>query len=227
MFSQRPRLVLLSDYMNPNHYLGAVANDVVFLSANSGHGHIKVAEALEQNLASRQNPPSSGHLEVLKYTNVFYRLGYNNLIINLVKNHPEAYGWLYEFFDKKHFSQTPIGRLTDKLAAALLTDSLERSNPKVIVATHYLTAQLAARLKAEGKITSEVIVVITDYYAHQQWIVDGVDRYCVASERTKENLTKRGVKSDKITVTGIPVNQEFLKVKRQEREAACLSLIHI
>jgi len=65
-----------------------------------------------------------------------------------------------------------------------------------------------------------VACVVTDFEAHALWMGDAVDLYCVAEEETKARLVARGVASDRVVVTGIPVEVEvpleFSPMRRKE-----------
>jgi processive 1,2-diacylglycerol beta-glucosyltransferase len=82
--------------------------------------------------------------------------------------------------------------------------------PDFIISTHFLPSEIATYLKKNKKINSKIFTVITDFGVHPFWISQGTDAYIVASDFTKNELIKEGIKESLIKVFGIPVNQKFL-----------------
>ena len=68
-------------------------------------------------------------------------------------------------------------------------------------------------LKAKGKIDAKIATVMTDYAPHDQWLVnsDFVDYFFVAHDGMKIFLAEKGILSNKIFATGIPLSNRFLK----------------
>jgi len=51
--------------------------------------------------------------------------------------------------------------------------------------------------------------VVTDFVAHSQWIAPGVERYCVAADEVKHEFVARGIPTERVVVTGLPLRAEF------------------
>ena len=78
-----------------------------------------------------------------------------------------------------------------------------------VITTQFLSAEVCAYLKREGKIKSKVICVVTDFDVHRIWVNEGIDIYTAACEYTKNKLIALGVPAEKIFVTGIPTDAKF------------------
>ena len=82
--------------------------------------------------------------------------------------------------------------------------------PDVVVCTHYLPLEIMGHLKAKG-MSSLTVCVVTDFEAHALWMEDSTDLYCVAADETRSSLAARGIKPERIVVTGIPIASRFSK----------------
>lgn len=54
-----------------------------------------------------------------------------------------------------------------------------------------------------------MVNVLTDFGLHNNWIHEEIGRYYVASEDLKAEMIRKGIPSDKIKVTGIPIQSSF------------------
>jgi processive 1,2-diacylglycerol beta-glucosyltransferase len=81
--------------------------------------------------------------------------------------------------------------------------------PRAVVCTHPLATLLAARAANASGSRLPVIDIATDLAARGLTPRKGVALHCVANERTREALIRRGVESRRIEVTGIPVRAQF------------------
>lgn len=99
---------------------------------------------------------------------------------------------------------------------------LINENPDYFISTHFLPSEAAEYLKKTNRISSKIITVITDFGVHPFWITKETDIYAIASDYTKEQLILEGIEEKKIRVTGIPIEEKFLKT--YERAIACEKL---
>src|SRR6185295_6243450 len=86
-----------------------------------------------------------------------------------------------------------------------------RFKPGVVLCTHFLPLEIMGRLqaRARGPRSAFIASVVTDFEAHALWMEPVVDLYCVAAEETKARLVARGVASENVAVTGIPIAAKF------------------
>jgi UDP-N-acetylglucosamine:LPS N-acetylglucosamine transferase len=57
-----------------------------------------------------------------------------------------------------------------------------------------------------GVCSIPVINVYTDYFINQIWGIEAIDYHFVPSRELKEYLISRGIESERILVTGIPIH---------------------
>ncbi len=186
--------------------------------ASVGSGHYKAAEAL-YNYLKAHTKAQVVLVDALDKTPFIFKRHYEYSYLLMVKYLSGL--WQLGF---RITSAAKLQRLTRPLAAILNTlptkrfaQYLTRENPDVIVSTHFLPSETAAILKMKRKIHARVCTIITDYGAHPYWITRGTDMYMVASEYTKHELLRQGVKEKRIMVCGIPINVQFLKQFEKNR----------
>jgi len=125
-----------------------------------------------------------------------------------VRNAPALMGVLYERTDQPW--RNPGSRLAlDRLNTQPMIRLLQRVQPDLCVATHFLPAEILAWLIAKGKLQARNAVVVTDYDVHAGWLCRTVSRYYVALPEAAEYLAGIGVPREIVRVTGIPIDPVF------------------
>ncbi len=189
---------------------------VLILSASSGAGHVRAAQALEKAFGARGDCAVE-HVDALDYTSKLFQKIYNEAYIALVRRTPGLMGLLYDRADRPwhHLSR----RLAlDRLNTGPMIRLLRRVQPDLCVATHFLPAEIIGWLKAKRKIRARHVIVVTDFDVHAMWLCRTVDRYCVAVDEAAEYLARLGVPREALRVTGIPIDPVFAEPKNR-REA--------
>lgn len=193
---------------------------VLILSASSGEGHVRAGKALEKAFAA-QGDFLVEHIDALDYTSKPFQKLYDDAYIALVRRAPGIIGWFFDHIDQPWRHQRR--RLAfDRLNATPMIRLIERVQPDLCVATHFLPAEILAWLKSKRKIRAQLAVSITDFDAHAMWLCRNVDRYYVALEETAEYLAQLGLPRETLRVTGIPIDPVFAEAK--DRRGARLHL---
>jgi processive 1,2-diacylglycerol beta-glucosyltransferase len=182
---------------------------VLLLSASSGAGHVRAAQALEKAFAARGDCVVE-HIDAIQYVSKLFQNLYDKTYISMVRKAPELMGVLYERTDQPW--QHPRRRLAlDRLNAQPMIRLLKRVQPDLCVATHFLPAEILAWLIAKKKLRAKNAIVVTDYDVHAMWLCRTVSRYYVAIPEALEYLAGIGVPREIIRVTGIPIDSLFAK----------------
>jgi processive 1,2-diacylglycerol beta-glucosyltransferase len=182
---------------------------VLLLSASSGAGHVRAAEALRKAFAARGDCTVE-HVDTIEYVSKLFQRVYDKAYISMVRRAPELMGVLYERTDQPW--QHPGRRLAmDRLNTGPMIRLLKRVQPDLCVATHFLAAEIVAWLIAKRKLRARNAIVVTDYDVHAMWLCRTVDRYYVAIDEAAEYLARIGVPREKVRVTGIPIDPLFAK----------------
>ena len=184
----------------------AAATSALVLSAASGAGHVRAAEALVSAFEARGVP--TRHIEVLKYTTPLFRKVYSDLYRELVEKRPEVLGWVYNSMDRPWKFQKRRLAL-DLLNTGPLIKLLRKESRSLALCTHFLPAEILVYLKKKRLIDIPIGITVTDFDAHAMWLYREVDWYFVACRETEVYLEKLGIPSDSVFVTGIPIDPMF------------------
>src|SRR5271154_2500727 len=180
---------------------------VLLLSASSGAGHVRAAQALEASFRARGDCTVE-HVDAMNYVSKLFQNIYEKAYITMVRRAPGMMGMLYDSTDQpwRHESR----RLAlDRLNTTPMVRLLNKIQPDLCVATHFLPAEIIAWLIAKKKLRARNAIVITDYDVHAMWLCRTVNRYFVALPEAAEYLARIGVPRDNVRITGIPVDPVF------------------
>jgi processive 1,2-diacylglycerol beta-glucosyltransferase len=167
---------------------------VLILSASAGAGHLRAADAIEKSFAQAGAAREVRNIDVLDYTNKVFRHLYSKAYLDMVNTMPDVMGWLYDRLD------TPWKNERRRLA-------------------HFLPAEILSWLKAKERLRCPQAIVVTDFDVHAMWLCHYYEQYFVALDETRAHMEKLGIPSNKITVSGIPIDPVFAiaKDKREMR----------
>jgi processive 1,2-diacylglycerol beta-glucosyltransferase len=186
---------------------------VLLLSASSGAGHLRAAQALETAFRERGDCIVE-HVDAMDYVSKLFQNIYEKAYISMVRRAPGVMGMLYDRTDQPWQHQSRRLAL-DRLNTTPMVRLLNKIQPDLCVATHFLPAEIIAWLIAKKKLQSRHAIVITDYDVHAMWLCRTVDRYFVAIPEAAEYLANIGVPREKVRVTGIQIDPTFAKpIKR-------------
>jgi len=180
---------------------------VLLLSASSGAGHVRAAQALEKAFLATGECQVE-HIDVIQHVSRLFQRIYDKAYISMVRRAPELMGVLYDRTDQpwQHLRRRVA---MDRLNTQPMIRMLKRVQPDLCVATHFLPAEIIAWLIAKRKLKARHAIVVTDYDVHAMWLCRTVDRYYVAIEEAAEYLVGIGVSRETISVTGIPIDPLF------------------
>jgi processive 1,2-diacylglycerol beta-glucosyltransferase len=180
---------------------------VLLLSASSGAGHVRAAQALEKAFRARGDCVVE-HADAIQLVSKLFKGIYDKAYISVARRAPELLGVLYDRMDQPWINMRQ--RLTvDVLNAQPMIRMVQRMQPDLCVATHFLPGEILAWLIAKKKIRARNAIVVTDYDVHALWLCRTVDRYYVAIEEAAEYLAALGVPRENVLVTGIPIDPQF------------------
>lgn len=183
---------------------------VLILSASVGSGHVKAADALARVIRRRPDVEEVLSDDSLDHTNVLHKQLYSTLYAKLSALLPDFLGWWYESSDDPWVSDK--GRLALDLPQALpLINLVKDFRPDIILCTHFMPAGVLSWLIGNGKLDARLGIVVTDFHFHAFWITRAFNWYFVAQEEDKIHMEALGLPSERIEVTGIPVEPEFLQ----------------
>lgn len=194
---------------------------VLIMSVSAGMGHIKAAEALEKTFAADKNVVEVINNDALQYTNKLFRDFYSTFYTSLVKSAPNFLGWWYKTSDEPWRTDT-MRHMIDRLNTKPLVRFIQAYNPHIIVCTHFMPAGIISHLIATGQLQAQLSIVVTDFDFHAMWLSRAFHRYFVAIDETKAYLEMLGMPTDRITVSGIPIDPVFEQAVDRDKECAKL-----
>ena len=184
---------------------------IVILSVSAGAGHVRAAEALRVTALESHPDVQAVHVDLMTLVPEGFKKLYTDSYIKVVERVPALWGYLYDATDKQSRDAllARLRRIVERLSTRKLGSELAKLEPDVVMCTHFLPAELLARMKRKGEIAAQVWVQITDFDVHAMWVHDPIDGYCVASEEVAAKLVDKRVPSERIHVTGIPIMPVF------------------
>ncbi len=192
---------------------------VLILSASVGSGHVRAAEAIEQAFLQRHPQVHVEVVDVLDLANRAFRKLYGDGYLGLARSAPHLLGFLYDMFDRPPTSIT----ISDSMRRAVQRWSLRafqtclRAEPwDLVIHTHFLSAELFARLRRRGQVDLPHMTVTTDFDAHRFWANLPCERFFVATAEAAAALGRWGVPEENVSVSGIPIHPAFSRPPRRE-----------
>jgi processive 1,2-diacylglycerol beta-glucosyltransferase len=196
---------------------------ILVLSASVGAGHLRAAEAVEVALRETLPQAEVENHDVLKFTNAVFRKLYGQFYLDLVNRAPHLLGYFYDLMDQPSRSGRNRG---DRLRLAIEKlnlgkfEDLVRGRPwDLVINTHFLPAELIAKLTRDRELAVPQTTVCTDFDTHRLWVNQPCRRYFCATDEGAHYLAHWGVPKSDILVTGIPIHPVF---SRPANRSACL-----
>ncbi|RJG02608.1 MGDG synthase family glycosyltransferase [Noviherbaspirillum sedimenti] len=184
---------------------------ILLLSVSAGAGHLRAAEALRCHAAAFGGAAQATHLDVMDFVPKTFRKLYTDFYIKLVNKAPALWGYLYQFTHeaKPNSYIERLRRAVERLNTAALRREIERFKPDAIICTHFLPAELLARMIRKERLACPVWVQVTDFDLHRMWVHEGMAGYFAANEEVAWRMQACGIAPERIHVTGIPIMPAF------------------
>lgn len=199
---------------------------LMVLSVSSGAGHVRAADAICSQVDANHAQVVARHIDVMDFSSFTLRKVYTRLYIAVIDNFPSLWHQIYHRTDRSRSNGLleRLRRAMEQASVARLLKEIENAGPDAIVCTHFLPAEILARMRRNGRLNCPVWVQVTDFDVHRMWVHNGITGYFAGNEEVAFRLRDRGVSPDAIRVTGIPIMAEF---RRAPDRAACASELGI
>ncbi len=181
---------------------------VLIMSTSAGTGHVRAADALEKTFAAHPDVSEVIHEDALKFTNKLFSDFYSKFYATLVESAPNFLGWWYKQSDEPWKTDT-MRLALDRLNTGPLVKFIDDFQPDITVCTHFMPAGIISHLITEKKLSTHLSIVVTDLDFHAMWLSRVFHRYFVAMDETRAHLELLGLPKDRITVSGIPIDEAF------------------
>jgi processive 1,2-diacylglycerol beta-glucosyltransferase len=193
---------------------------ILILSASVGSGHIRAAQAIESALGRILPNATIANVDALKLTNAAFRRAYGGGYFRAIEVAPRLVGWIYDFLDHPGDggAATNARQFLERLNFTKLIRLLTDQHWDLVICTHFLPAAIIANLRRREIVRFPYAAVVTDFDVHGLWINRPCERFFVATEEARANLTALGIDGSDVAVTGIPIDPIFAE-PRDRREA--------
>ncbi len=183
---------------------------LAILSCNYGGGHRRVGEAI----AAEWEAETGGRADLVDFFARFVHPVFDAITkfsyIQSVRHAPVLYGMFYKMTGDIR-PDSAVQRAINRMGMERLEQYLGAEQPDAVCCVHCTPAGTMSDLKIAGRTTVPCLTVITDYVTHSQWIHPYVEKYCVPNASVRDGLVARGIPSDRIAVSGLPIEQKFLR----------------
>jgi processive 1,2-diacylglycerol beta-glucosyltransferase len=173
-----------------------------------GAGHLSAANAVCAGLREREPDVRTLIVDSYKYAALVVSRVVSDGYLRMIKTIPQMYRYIYDRAEKAT-EVGPFRTWAHQFTATNLRPLLQRERPDVIVCTHAFPSGAMAEYKRMFSDAPPVVGIVTDFAVHAFWIHDNVEGYCVATDDMRDVLVARGVPSQRVEVTGIPVDPRF------------------
>lgn len=185
---------------------------ILILHATVGTGHKTAAVALEKAFKQR-SVDKVWVQDTLDYGSGIFRKLYADLYIELSERTPELWGFAYNETNREQSDvENQLRHLYSRVGVYKI-DELRELNPDAIVCTHFLPLDAVKNSLRDGRISTPVFCVVTDYVGHPFWAHPELTGTFVGNEMTRDMLSTHGVPAERIFVTGIPVDPAIARPK--------------
>lgn len=184
---------------------------ILILSVSAGAGHARAAEALRVQAALSYPEAEVVHLDAMDYVTRAFKQIYTDFYIQLVDKAPSLWSYLYNFSNeaKADSGIERLRRSIERWNAAPLLRKIKEFEADAIICTHFLPAEMLARLIAKRELHCPVWVQVTDFDLHRMWVHQGMAGYFAANEEVAYRMCEQGLPADRVHVTGIPIMPTF------------------
>jgi len=199
---------------------------IAILHATAGSGHKRAAESLAAALSQMQPSAIVREVDTLVFASGLYRGTYAASYNAMAARAPRLWGVLYHSWASApvNKSTAPVRLALDRMNLRRLVRVVESESPDAVICTHFLPIEALSPRRGGGRLRVPLYCVITDFAAHPFWAFPHVDRYFVANAELATELAGLGVPSERIEVTGIPVDPKFARTIGRAEARARLGL---
>lgn len=181
---------------------------ILILTIPFGAGHANAAAVVARACGQRIPECQAQVIDVAEYMPRWFRWWYIDLYLFVLKIFPFVWRRV-EAVQRERSHTAPLWML--RATAKRLGAAIQKLPVAAIVSTEVGVNEIAALLKRQLFPTAPLVAVLTDYDVDRAWIQEEVGVYCAGSEEVQEELWAAGAPKEKVVLTGIPVDERFLR----------------
>ncbi len=174
----------------------------VIVTASIGAGHNQVAYALKESLLGLNKEQEVSIIDLLEEKYIYQMA--NSLYLKTITRMPSVFSKAYDF--TQHLQHdTNVTSLLNYHCYKYLQQIQLRLNPDLFLFTHPFPAAAY-----KNNLNTPAYAVLTDFGYHSFWLNPHLTGYFISRHRQKKSLVSRGIPSNQIKITGIPIRKEFM-----------------
>lgn len=177
----------------------------IILSASTGGGHMRAANAVQKYL--ERNGIDVRVVDAIEYISPILNRTITEGYEYIATKTPNIYKAMYKSSNNKAVTQ--IIAAVNSIISKRLVPLIQDYEPDILITTHPFSTEMASRLKEIGKINTPIMCIMTDYAPHRTWINSSVDAYVVSNDGMVEQMVNMGAPSSRIYPFGIPIEDVF------------------
>ncbi|OEF97001.1 MGDG synthase family glycosyltransferase [Desulfuribacillus alkaliarsenatis] len=180
---------------------------ILILSEAFGLGHTMVAKAIKDSMLMHE---PSWHVDVFEASTLVRPTTSRIMSLLYLKSlqyTPSLWGKIYHKSQHKPLNQQ-LQFLMQHMIYTRFDKLIAEYKPDLIICTHLFPSLIVSKLKKNG-LRTKLCTVITDFCLHGSWLSNEVDHYLLPTETIRNELLLKGIKTEKLHVTGIPVHPKF------------------
>ena len=195
---------------------------ILIISSDTGGGHRSAAQAISEGVTKFWKGESAV-VRIVKAVEESHHLTRRmvNLYNWLLRNRQQWVKYYFWFVNK--FQPERSKYILDK-CVVFCKEQFEKWFPHIIVSVHPMTQHIFARILKELNLLDKIplVTVVTDpcYGFWKGWACDEVSLYLVANEDAKRQLVDFGVPTEKIKISGMPINPKFAPINELDAKNA-------
>jgi len=194
-------------------------SSVLIVSASTGTGHARAAEALRGALLDGDPGLRVEHVDLLELAPRWVRAACGSGYELMVTRAPWMWERIYRRTDGEDGDRARWGPLAQRLLFREFHRLLLSSPWRLCLCSHFLPCQLAAGRPGLPPFA----LAVTDFTLHRCWVQPGVRRYFVATDSLAAELRPRAPGA-RVDATGIPIASGFAGTLSREEAGRSLGL---
>ncbi len=195
--------------------------NILLLSCSTGEGHNHCAMAVREALDGRGH--KTEFLDMLHMFGDPGPLSIDNVLNMISTKTPEVFGLMYKAGEM--YSQTkatsPI-YIVNSLRAKALRAFIADHGYDAVVCSHLFPMETLTYIRRHFELDAKCYGILSDYTCIPFFSETELDGYMLPHEGVLGECVKAGMPESKLTVTGMPVSNRFVK-KRPKAEARALT----
>lgn len=181
---------------------------IAIITLSVGSGHVRAAEVIQRALGDGGETVEVRTMDAVELARSWFLWLYIRPYWWMLRHARGLWGRLFERRQRRRHRSTAPHWVFRRGCAEVLRQ-LKAFAPNLVIATEIGAAEIAALARREGWFNAPILAVQTDFRTEPPWVQREIDVYCVASDEAKAQLIGWGISSNRVLLSGIPIDPAF------------------